>query len=134
MTKRIVLTGDPRTKKNSQRIVVQGKRRFIMPSAQYKKYENACLWQLKGKRWQLAGPLNLKCEYYMATRRKVDLVNLNESILDILVKAGVLEDDNRDVVATMDGSRVEYDKNNPRVEITITQIEGDYEVWGKRSK
>lgn len=122
MVKRIILTGDPRTKKNSQRIVVQGKRRFIMPSAQYQKYENACLWQLKGKRWQLAGPLNVRCEYYMATRRKVDLCNLLEASCDILVKAGVIVDDNSTVVASHDGSRVRYDKANPRVEIEITEV------------
>lgn len=123
MVKRIILNGDPRTKKNSQRIVVQGKRRFIMPSAQYQKYENACLWQLKGKRWQLAGPLNLRCVYFMATRRKVDLCNLLEANCDILVKAGVIVDDNSSVVASHDGSRVLYDKTNPRVEITITEVQ-----------
>ena len=124
MDKRIILTGDPRTKKNSQRICVSPTgARFIRPSEQYVAYEKACLWQLKGKRWQLAGPLNLKCGYYMATRRKVDLCNLLEATCDILVKAGVIVDDNSTVVASHDGSRVRYDKTNPRVEITIEEAQ-----------
>lgn len=123
MVKKIVLDGDPRTKKNSQRIcVLPNGSRFIKPSAQYEAYEKACLWQLKGKRWQLAGPLNVRCEYYMATRRKVDLCNLLEASCDILVKAGAIVDDNSTVVSSHDGSRVLYDKENPRVEITITEV------------
>ena len=66
--------------------------------------------------------VNVKCVYYMPTRRKVDLSNLIEASLDILVRAGVLEDDNCDVAAAHDGSRVYYDKENPRAEITITEL------------
>ena len=123
MTKRIVLTGDPRTKKNSQRICVKGNgQRFVKPSSQYEQYERACLWQLRGKAWKLEGPLNLCCRYYMATRRKVDLVNLLEATSDILVRGGVIIDDNSRVVAGYDGSRVLYDKQRPRVEIRITDM------------
>ena len=121
MVKRIILNGDPRTKKNSQRIcVLPNGSRFIKPSAQYEAYEKACLWQLKGKRWGIDRPVNVRCVYYMATKRKVDLCNLLEATNDILVKAGVLEDDNSNVVASHDGSRVRYDKDNPRCEIEIT--------------
>jgi hypothetical protein len=37
-----------------------------------------------------------------------------------LVDAQVIKDDNSSIVASHDGSRVEYDRDNPRVEITIT--------------
>lgn len=122
--RRLTLEGNPRTKKNSQRIVARPNgARFIKPSAQYETYERNCLSQLYGKRWQLEGPLNLRCEYYMATRRKVDLCNLLEASCDILVKAGVIVDDNSTVVAGHDGSRVRYDKTNPRVEITIEEAQ-----------
>ena len=56
----------------------------------------------------------------MPTRRRVDLLNLLEASLDILVDAGILEDDNSSIVVSHDGSRVLYDKENPRAEITIT--------------
>ena len=57
----------------------------------------------------------------MRTHRRVDLVNLLEATCDILVDANVIADDNSGIVAGHDGSRVKYDKDNPRVEITITE-------------
>ena len=60
----------------------------------------------------------------MPTRRKCDLVNMEEAALDIMVKAGLLKDDNYSVVQSMDGSRVFCDKENPRTEIYITDIGG----------
>jgi Holliday junction resolvase RusA-like endonuclease len=44
------------------------------------------------------------------------------STMDILVKADVLKDDNCRIVAAHDGSRVAYDKDQPRVEIVITEV------------
>ena len=58
----------------------------------------------------------------MPTRRRVDLCNLHEALCDVLVKHGVIADDNSNIVAGMDGSRVLYDKNNPRTEIVIEEI------------
>ena len=55
----------------------------------------------------------------MQTRRRVDLLNLLEATLDILVDARILEDDNSNIVGGHDGSRVLYDKENPRTEIFI---------------
>lgn len=117
----ITLRGDPRTKKNSQQIFVNGDRRFVAPSRQYMEYAASCGWQLK-KIPTVKTPCNVKCVYYMATHRRVDLCNLQEATLDILVRYGVLEDDNSNIVVSMDGSRVEYDKENPRVEVTITEV------------
>lgn len=68
-------------------------------------------------------PINMKVLYYMPTRHRVDLVNLLEATCDILVKAGVLEDDNCRIVVSHDGSRVLYDKENPRAEIYIEEVE-----------
>lgn len=123
MDKRLILEGDPRTKKNSQRIVVQGNKRFIMPSAQYAKYEAAMISQMYGKAWHIERPVNIGCVYYMRTRRKVDLVNLLEATMDILVKGGVIQDDCATIVVSHDGSRVLLDRERPRVEITIKGVE-----------
>lgn len=59
----------------------------------------------------------------MPTKHRVDLVNLLEATCDVLVKADVLEDDNSKIVASHDGSRVLYDKANPRAEIYIERCE-----------
>ena len=73
-------------------------------------------------------PVNIKCVYYMQTRRKVDLTNLLSATMDCLVSSGVIVDDNRNIAGANDGSRVFYDKENPRVEITISDL-NNYEKW-----
>ena len=119
----IVLYGQPRTKKNSQRIIQARGRVMVIPSKQYMEYLADCRWQMNVLRlgeMKISSPINLKCVYYMPTRHRVDLVNLLEATCDILVECGLLADDNSKIVASHDGSRVLYDKNNPRVEIEIT--------------
>lgn len=67
-------------------------------------------------------PVNIKALYYMPTRRKVDLVNLHSALHDSLVAANVLLDDNSQIVVSTDGSRVLYDRVNPRTEIIIERL------------
>lgn len=121
---RIVIPGAPITKKNSQQILVNKRtgRPFISPSKQYKEYKKNCAEYLGGYTAPIGYEVNLKCVYYMPTRRRVDLVNLLEATSDILVDFGILEDDNSKIIKSVDGSRVEYDKANPRVEIEITKF------------
>ena len=96
----------------------------VLPSKQYVAYAKLCAMQLKDAQ-EIHWPVNVKCVYFMKTRRKVDLVNLIEATLDILVGCGVLLDDHSGIVAGHDGSRVDYDKENPRVEIEITEVKGN---------
>lgn len=114
----------PITKKNSQQIITVRGRPMIIPSKQYKRYEKACDPYISPSE-PFREPVNVSMVFYMPTRRRVDLVNLQEACLDVLVKHGVIEDDNCRIVATMDGSRVDYDKENPRTEVEITKINGD---------
>lgn len=114
----------PISKKNSQQILVNkatGKP-FIMPSKKYKEYEQTALWYIPKQRAPINMPVNVKCVFYMPTKRKCDLVNMQEAILDIMTKAGLLVDDNFTIVQSMDGSRVLYDKENPRTEVVIESI------------
>lgn len=110
----------PISKKNSQQIYINAKTRkpFIMPSKKYKEYEAAALWYIP-KNIFINCPVNVKCLFYMPTRRKCDLTNLLEAVDDVLVKAGLLADDNYTIVESHDGSRVLYDKENPRTEVYI---------------
>lgn len=112
----------PSTKKNSNQIVKARGRYMVIPSAKYKKYEKDCGQYIPSLAEPINDPVNLCCTYYMPTRRRVDLVNLEEATCDILVKYGVLADDNSNIVVSMNGSRVFYSKDNPRTEITITPI------------
>lgn len=113
----------PRTKKNSQRIVLVKGRPLIMPSKLYKDYEKECGKYIpKLKIDPINEPTNVKVLYYMPTKRRVDLVNLLEATDDILVHHKILEDDNSSIIVSHDGSRVYYDKENPRCEIYIEKI------------
>lgn len=120
---KIVIPLNPVTKKNSQRIFrAKRGRPFVRPSAAFEDYQEASgVFIPPAARKGLSGPHNVKCTYYMKTRRKVDLVNLLEATLDVLVHYGVLADDNSHIVASHDGSRVLYDKQRPRVEIEISE-------------
>lgn len=125
---RIIIPGDPVTKKNSQKIVLSPTGRpFIRPSDAYLKYRRNALYDIQeqnlkwtdGLRPPIDSPVNIKVIYYKKYRYRVDLVNLLEATCDILVDAGILADDNVNIVYSHDGSRVYYDKENPRAEITI---------------
>ena len=118
----ILIPVEPRTKKNSMRLVKLGGRLVPIPSKQYKDFEEKCgKWLQPWNGMNINKPVNVCCLFYMKTRRKVDLTNLLEAADDVLVKYHVLEDDNMTIVASHDGSRVLYDKGYPRIEIEITE-------------
>ena len=118
------IQGQPITKKNSMRIMKRGNRRWIAPSEQFCNYQDQCGWLIPSnvKNLALDKKYNVKCIYYMKTKGKVDLLNLLGATMDILVKYNVLKDDDSTIVESRDGSRVYYDKNNPRVEIEICEM------------
>lgn len=121
---RITIPGKPITKKNSSRIIYRKGRSYIVPSKQYIQYEKDCAWYIKDEhKLNINTPINLKVVYYMPTRHIVDLCNLLAATCDILVKYGVIEDDNSKIVVSHDGSRVYYDKENPKCEIEISEVE-----------
>ena len=114
----------PATKKNSSRIFTKktltGKLvPFIVPSKRFKDYQAECTFYMPHTK-TITTPINIKAIYYMPTKRRVDLINLHSALHDILVHYRVIEDDNCKIVASTDGSRVLYDKTNPRTEVEIT--------------
>lgn len=111
---------EPRTKKNSQQIIIVNGRPMIIPSKQFKEFEKDALWFLPKE--QIDYGVNVKALFYMKTKRRVDLTNLLEALDDCLVKGGTLVDDNSNIIVGHDGSRVLYDKENPRIEVEIEQI------------
>jgi len=119
---------NPVSKKNSQQVLTNkatGKP-FIAPSKVYKAYEKECGRFVPLLDEPINEPVNIKATFYRADRRKCDLVNLEEALLDVLVKYKVIADDNFHIVTGMDGSGVMYDPKNPRTEVVITQV---MEVW-----
>ena len=93
---------------------------MIIPSKQYKEFEESALWFIESL--GIDYPVNVKALFYMKTRRRVDLTNLLEALDDVLVKGGMLTDDNYKIIEGHDGSRVLYDKDHPRIEVFIEEI------------
>ena len=143
MAIKYIIKGDPRTKKNHAMIAASGRKcpvchkpekQWIRQGSAHDDYAEMALWQLNPKpKTPIDVPVNVQCLFYMKTRRKVDKSNLEATVHDLLVEARILIDDNRDIIASTDGSRVYLDPLNPRVEITITAVKG-YEQWGKSGK
>ena len=121
---RYTIQMNPVTKKNHQNIYKNKKTgvSFVAPSTQYKKYEAEAVKYLHPRPPNpIDRPVEVKCLFYMQTRRLCDLNNLLEAATDLLVYGGVLKDDNYHIVYSHDGSRVLYDKQNPRTEIIISE-------------
>ena len=119
---KIIIPLNPVTKKNHGQIIMLKGRPIMLPSKPYVEYEKKCKQYMPKLDKPIDYPIKLKVTYYMETKRKCDLTNLLQASCDILVKYGVLEDDNYTIVASMDGSKVFYDKENPRCEIEIEEI------------
>ncbi len=131
MAIQITIPLTPVTKKNHQQIMRSSKtgKPFVMPSAEYRQYEAQAAWHCKraaisaGVRKPIDTPCEVRCLFYMPSRRRVDLTNLLESIDDVMVKAGVIKDDHSGIIVSHDGSRVLYDKQDPRTEVYIADYE-----------
>lgn len=116
-----------RSKKNSLQILINSKtgRPFVAQSKLYKEFEKLCWNYLYKYQLNIDYPVNLKCIFYTPDRRKRDLVNLLNSIQDVLVKCRVISDDNSNIVQSVDGSRIIYRKDEPETIIEITRIKGE---------
>ena len=123
---------NPKTKKNSQQIVVNRStgRAMIVQSKEYKQYEKEAGWFLKKLDKPIDTPVNVKCVFYRQTAIRCDQSNLTAAIDDILVKYGILSDDNFKIIASHDGTRVYVDRDNPRTEIEISDFVPDVSTDG----
>lgn len=111
-------------KKNSQRIIYNKAkgRTMIIQNERYLEFEKLCkpfMAQYSGLK--INEPVNLKATIYVPDRRRRDLVNYLEGLQDVLVKHEVIADDNYNVIESVDGSRMIYEKGK---QMTILEIEG----------
>lgn len=135
---RYTISQEGRTKKNHQMIAGAGRKcpkcgkfekQWVRQGKAHDEFAEAAKWQLRPRpKKPIECPVNVKCLFYMKTRRRVDALNLLATIDDLLVDVGILADDNSKIVVAHDGSRVLYDPNNPRVEITITKMPADEQM------
>lgn len=118
---KFVIPLSPTTKKNSSIVTLKNRKRpIILPSKSFADYQKAAGVYLDAL--EIDQPVNVKALFYRKTRHRVDLTNLNEALHDVLVHYHVLKDDNCKIIVSTDGSRVLYDKENPRTEVYISEI------------
>lgn len=130
----MIIPIEPRSKKNSMQIIRVGRSPRLIPSKQYTLWRDNCCDYIyinypELRELMIDEPINLKVSYYMGTRRRVDITNLHSAVSDMLVDAHIIKDDNRDICAAYDGSRVFYDKADPRCEIEISSLTEEYARW-----
>lgn len=119
---RFVIHGSPIVKKNTQKAGIIAGHMRIYYSRQYKDWLRSAAYELSLQRRPaepISTPIILSCKFFMQSNRRVDLSALYEGIQDLLVTAGVLEDDNFKIVIGHDGSRVSKDAGDPRMEIEV---------------
>lgn len=130
---------DPRTKKNHMTIAGKGpkcpkcgkrQRQYVRQGAPNTKFAFEAARFLNPKPAQpYDGELHIIYKLYMQTRRRVDDLNLYASLDDLLVSGGIIKDDCIKYIRNRDGSRVDYDKENPRAEIYIYTYRKEHDLW-----
>lgn len=97
----------------------RGYKRFSIPSEAHERWHNQALPQILGKRRITSKIESIEIVFFPKTRRAFDLTNYAESVMDLLVDAGIIEDDKYTIVPRITLQVGEVDKLNPRVEVTI---------------
>lgn len=131
----------PRTKKNHMQLVtLKTGRQMLLPSKAYKTFEKEVLDYIADNplvvksneefTLPIKDRVNLKCKFYKEKDYKADLAGYLQAIQDVLVKAGVISDDNHKIIESTNGSKVMLDRDNPRIEIEITKKEVYEKVFG----
>lgn len=118
MKSTIIVIGNIPSKKNSKRIFCRGKYPTVLPSKKHEEWHEELMWQLKGQK-KIENIEKINITFYPSTKRKADLTNKAESIMDLLVDADIIEDDNWFVVGELNLIFGGKDKENPRAEIEI---------------
>jgi Holliday junction resolvase RusA-like endonuclease len=121
---KLTITGEIPSLKNSKQIFTNRAtgRPFITSS------NNSKVWQAEAKRQlveQFEGlkvvdyPVGIAIEFYYGSKRRKDLDNGANGVMDALVHAGILEDDDVAHVDNLTLSFGGYDKENPRCIVYI---------------
>lgn len=118
----LTLSGCVRPKKNSKRLVHINGRMIPISSQIFMDWHEDAMKQLcnlKIPQLKLSIPLTITATFYQPDDRKRDLSNQIESVNDLLVDYGFLEDDNRRIVQEVHLYDGGIDRKNPRCVIEV---------------
>jgi len=114
----LVIQGRIPSKKNSVGIAVVKGRVLKFPNSRYRTWNKEAVDQLQFQKYTLGNSITVKI--FAPDSRKTDLTNKAESVMDTLVDAGFLEDDNWYIVSKLTLEFGGVDKENPRAEVYNT--------------
>lgn len=118
---KLTLYGRIPSKKNARVSFIRGGKMINIPSKNYQDWNKEAVSILKlsytGSRIEKC--IKVSLTFFSPDKRKYDLSNKTESVMDTLVDAGILEDDNYNVVPELILKHGGLDKENPRCEIEI---------------
>lgn len=117
------------SKKNSKQIIRAGGRMMLVsnPKAKRNEEEMAAEFALQviKSHWQPKGKYSVSLYFWRENNVRRDLDNLTTSVLDALVKAGALEDDNINNVHELHSYDMGVDKANVGVRVHIEGVAND---------
>lgn len=119
----ITILGVVPSLKNNKQLFINRRtgKHFITSSQKTKDWNTDALLQLRGIAPITQYPVVMYATFYVKDNRRRDIDNMLSSCLDIIVKAGILEDDSWQFIPRIVAT-AELDKTNPRVEILFADI------------
>lgn len=114
---KIILKGRIPSKKNSR---IHTRTGMSFPSSKYTAWHKDASQQLKSfQKDSMEIPRAVSITFFFPDKRRTDLSNKTESIMDLLVDNGFLADDSWQVVNKLELIAGGIDRENPRAEITL---------------
>lgn len=120
----LVIKGNTPSQKN-RKIISQNRatgRPFLRTAPAVKVWQDSAFYQLRVQAQKLPAfeyPIALNVVIWYGNKRRHDLDNGLSSVLDALVAARIIPDDNTDHLSCITVQFGGYDKDNPRVEIDL---------------
>lgn len=127
MQYKFIISGRIPSKKNSKQAFVKNGKMTVIPSKNYSQWHKIAIKELLTQKVEYGSmikcPLKrtecLIARFWHPDARLYDLSNKFESVADLMVDCGLLEDDNYSVIPQVEMVSESIDRKNPRCEVTI---------------
>lgn len=115
---KIILKGRIPSKKNSKFIAKVRQKTYLLPSQDYQAWHKEQMFMLPHLDKPFKADL-IEMVFWFPDNRKTDLTNKAESVMDLLVDKGIIEDDCWQSIPMLNLLAGGIDMGNPRCEINL---------------